>query len=88
MSEPVYFLVERVHGRNCSALVYDQLPRKYQINDVAKKRAARWVYDKRVDNQPHLAGRTRQELHDIWQALGKLPDAAEIIPAVDAGWWK
>jgi hypothetical protein len=73
MTEPVYFVVERWHGRMCSRLVFDQLPR-------LPKTDTRRVYAMRVDDQPHLAGRTRQELHDIWELLGKLPAASELPP--------
>ena len=78
MTEPVYFLVEHVHGRECSSFVYDGLPRKYAgARDDRKKRARGWVYSQRIDDQPHLAGRTRQELHDLWLANGrKLPPAS------------
>jgi hypothetical protein len=64
MRWPVFFVVERWNGRLCSSLLYDGLPK-------AKDRR---VYAKRVDDKPHLAGRSRQELHDIWETLGDLPD--------------
>ena len=35
------------------------------------------MYVKRIDNQPHLAGRQRADLHMIWETLGKLPDISE-----------
>lgn len=70
MSEPVYFVVERVHGRLCPALIYDRLPRK----------GGPQVYSKRVDDQPHLAGRMLFDLFDEYNREGgKLSDAPRPI---------
>ena len=66
-----YFCVERRHGRLSSALYHESPPRP------GKSLPGRIVYVKRIDNQPHLAGRQRADLHMIWETLGKLPDISE-----------
>jgi hypothetical protein len=78
MSEPVWFVVEQWHGRTRSMLYFGWLPK-------VRKGLNRRIFEKRIDDQPHLAGRARQELHDIWETLGTLPDASELEST--SGWW-
>jgi len=66
-----YFCVVRRNGRLSSELYYESPPR------LSKSLPSRIVYVKRIDNQPHLAGRQRADLHTIWETLGKLPDISE-----------
>lgn len=80
MSEPVYFVVERVNGRLCPALIYTRMPGKFSGKHAAENGL---FYSKRVDDQPHLAGRSLVNLFEIWKAnSGKLPDAPRAINPV------
>jgi hypothetical protein len=70
MSEPVYFVIERFGGKRSAALVHGVLPTKYQGRHA---RANGLHYQQRVDDKPHLAGRSPAELYEIWELLGELP---------------